>query len=345
MSQINNSKIAPVLLAGTLSMFFAEVFSGASVLWFIDLWALLVTFPLYLAHLMFFFNIAIKFRKLDFTSLYLLGVLFGLYESWITKVIWAGYFNQEPMFGTFLGFAVGELFIITFFWHPIFSFIVPILVFECLSLPDKSDKEIENIVIPEHISIVTKSRKNWIASIFIVLIGASFLSLNSSYNIIVAETTILGSLAILLLFYRLCKRKLGSNFSIYSLQLEKKGFTMITGYLILLYIVTFFFLLPERVPSLLTIGLTIVLYMAVILLFYIYKPEKRKMFFDENMIYRIFSLKDLITLAIIFIFVTTILCIVPSIGLVAALAFNISILASGIILIGFTVLKVLKNIL
>ncbi|MEQ9715513.1 MAG: hypothetical protein ACTSSP_02970 [Candidatus Asgardarchaeia archaeon] len=97
--QENNSNVFPLLLIGALSMFFAEVSSGASVLWFIDTWGIFVTFPLYWSHTLFFFNIALRCRKLDFTSLYLLGTLFGLYESWITKVIWAGYFGQSLGWG------------------------------------------------------------------------------------------------------------------------------------------------------------------------------------------------------------------------------------------------------
>ncbi|MEX0567729.1 MAG: hypothetical protein Q6363_001025, partial [Candidatus Njordarchaeota archaeon] len=68
------------LFAGVFSMMYAEVFAGASLLWFFDLWALLVTFPLYFAHLLFFWTLAYKTNRTSFSSLYLFGVLFGMYE-------------------------------------------------------------------------------------------------------------------------------------------------------------------------------------------------------------------------------------------------------------------------
>jgi hypothetical protein len=50
--------IATVLLAGMLSMLFAGIFSGSSVLWFLQAGAYLLTFPLYLSHLLLFLNLA-----------------------------------------------------------------------------------------------------------------------------------------------------------------------------------------------------------------------------------------------------------------------------------------------
>ena len=59
MSEIH-TRIPAILLFGTLSVFFAEVLSGASNLWFIDAWGLLIVLPLYLSHALFFLNLAIK---------------------------------------------------------------------------------------------------------------------------------------------------------------------------------------------------------------------------------------------------------------------------------------------
>ena len=114
-------------------MLCAEVFSGASVLWFINPVSWAFMFPLYLAHLLLFFNLAVLFRRTSLSSLYLWGVLFGMYESWITKVTWAGYMGQDPSGGRCSAFAPAEFLIIIFFWHPFMSFIVPLFLFETLS--------------------------------------------------------------------------------------------------------------------------------------------------------------------------------------------------------------------
>jgi hypothetical protein len=127
------AKLVFILLAGSLSMFFAEVLSGSSVLWFVSGWAWLVTFWLYLAHFLLFINLALIFKRTSLTALYLWGVLFGLYEAWITKVTWAGYMGSEPGWGKILGFAFPELPLIVFFWHPVFAFILPVLCFEIMT--------------------------------------------------------------------------------------------------------------------------------------------------------------------------------------------------------------------
>lgn len=112
-------------------MLFAEIFSGASQLWFINPFGVLYTYPLYMLHTVFFLSIAIKYQKTSIRQLYFFGILFGLYEAVITKVLWQGYMHESgPALGTFLGVAVIEFPILTFFWHPIFSFILPELTYQ-----------------------------------------------------------------------------------------------------------------------------------------------------------------------------------------------------------------------
>ena len=102
------TSIMAVILFGFLSMIFAEAFSGASPLWFLTAWGWFVTLPLYWAHAILLINLALRYERTSLTQLYLWGIIFGLYESWITKVIWAGYMGDVPAFGTFLGFAVPD---------------------------------------------------------------------------------------------------------------------------------------------------------------------------------------------------------------------------------------------
>ena len=97
-------KIVPVLLLGVLSILFAEVLAGSSKLWYLNPFATALLFSVYLCQLIFFFWIAQRFQRTSLTALYFLGVIFGLYESWITKVLWAGYQNTEgPGMGLFAG--------------------------------------------------------------------------------------------------------------------------------------------------------------------------------------------------------------------------------------------------
>jgi hypothetical protein len=90
------TKLLIILLAGSLSMTFVEVFVGSSPLWFATYWGVGPTFWLYLAHFILLINLALIFKRTSFTSLYILGMCFGLYELWVTKVLCSGFTGSRP---------------------------------------------------------------------------------------------------------------------------------------------------------------------------------------------------------------------------------------------------------
>jgi hypothetical protein len=257
-----------VLLAGALSMFCAEVLSGASVLWFVTAWGWLVTLPLYMVHLVFLFSLAVLFRRTSLTSLYLWGVIFGMYESWITKVTWAGYIGSEPAWGTVLGFAPAEFLIIVLFWHPVMSFILPLLLFETLS---SSSLEAASL-LPGHRWLLAQSRRSIALFSGFALIGAAFLTMNSGYNTVSALVTLLVSAGIVAVAYKAVVKVTKNNFSVFSLALQKKGLIVALTYLAALYILAFFFLVPDRIPPAPTILLTVLVYAVVALLIWLDRP-------------------------------------------------------------------------
>ena len=71
---------------------------------------------------------------------------------------------------------------------------------------------------------------------------------NSGYNIFAVVISIVGSVALTYLLVKLGRRK-NHSISIYSLQLGKKGFSLVIVYIVLLYLITFFILLPEKLPT------------------------------------------------------------------------------------------------
>lgn len=124
------------LFIGLIAFTCTEIFSGASAgprLY--DPWTFLVTFWLYFAHLFFFASLAYYTQRTSLRSLYLWGCLFGLYESWVTKVIWFGYPGEIALdypdgcsMGGVYGFCINESLGMVFFWHPIFGFLFPITI-------------------------------------------------------------------------------------------------------------------------------------------------------------------------------------------------------------------------
>jgi hypothetical protein len=122
------------LLVGLVVLICAEVFSGASLgagLW--NPFTVVVTYPLYFLHFFVCTTLAARWGRTSLGALYLWGVLFGLYESWITKVIWAGYEgNRVFVIGSIGPYGLSELTMV-FLYHPIASLIVPLTVASVLA--------------------------------------------------------------------------------------------------------------------------------------------------------------------------------------------------------------------
>ena len=251
------TRAASILLVGALSMFFAEVLSGSSVLWFLTPWGWLVTFWLYLAHTVLFVNLALRFRRTSFVSLYLWGVLFGLYESWITKVAWAGYLGSSPGWGSVLGFSFPEFLIIVLCWHPVFSWILPMLSYEVLG--GRAG------ILPRHLPWLVRTRRTAALGLAVATTGALFLAVHAHGDPLAVVITIAGSAALIGLFHRLASTG-GHPATIDSLVLGRRGMTILLAYLAVLYGLGFVLIAPERIAPPATILLTVGLYAIVLVL-------------------------------------------------------------------------------
>ena len=324
----SKSRLILFLLIGTLSMFFAEIFSGASAtrLWFIDPWSLIVTWPLYFAHTIFFLNLAFRTKRTSLYQLYLFGTLFALYESWITKVLWAGYFGQAPILGTLGGIAILEFSVLVFFWHPFLAFIMPIMVYQAFASENKTDEQF-NAILPNHMKYLVQKKRNKLFLILLIVIGSLFLSLNTGYNIPLAIGASLGTVALIVLFAKLAQRQ---SFSIHSLQLGKTGFIVVTVYLAILYVITFFILLPERIPGFLPIILIVLIYLVIILLVKFSKPIIDELPLDDsNSNENLFNFKDFLKYSFLFIGLTIILCLIPSVAIIITFVINFAVFLLG----------------
>lgn len=240
------NKMLSYLLIGLLSMLYAEIFSGASQLWFINPWGIFYTLPLYMFHTLFLLAIAIKFKRTSIRHLYWLGVIFGLYEAIITKVLWQGYMNEtKPALGTIFGVATIEFPILVFFWHPIFSFILPILTYEILS---------QHILI-EHSNLLSKSKKKNILIIIVLLTISTFILNGSKLDLILAILSLLGTVFLILIVYRLLHQKMISIESFSHVNLF-----LVSIILIGIYVFGGIILLPERFPTTIMPYITIIFF-------------------------------------------------------------------------------------
>ena len=288
-------KISSILLLGALSMLFAEVFSGASQAWFLDPFGVLLTFGLYLAHCLFFLWIALRTKKTSLSQLYILGMAFGLYEAVITKVLWAGYMDATgPGFGTVLGVASVEFLVLVFFWHPIFSFIFPILTYEVITG--------ENLITHDSVLKKTKRKTNLLLlGLFAVSI---FVANGNKLNLASAWLSVIGNTLLVFIFGFLGKKR-----SIRQFNFKGKYFALACVYLFALYAWSGFNILPERFPKEFCPYLTIILsYLYVGLLFTKSKKNSVKLIAADKASY---GIRDLLKFSLILFVFVTISCLTP----------------------------------
>lgn len=122
-------KLGCWFMLGCWSAGLAEVVSGASPFVFASPWGLLITVPLYLLHAIVLVTVVHWLSgRLTFGSLYLAGALFGLYEAYLTKVIWTP--TWEPIPVQLAGIYPFETGLLVLLWHPLMAFVAPILLTE-----------------------------------------------------------------------------------------------------------------------------------------------------------------------------------------------------------------------
>jgi len=224
-----------LLLLSMISVFFAEVISGSMKYPLLDLWGYFVVIPLYGLHTIILLYIIIRNnenKKILFSTLYFAGVLFGLYEAYITKVLWVGLSDDSFIF---IQLSVIDFIVLVFFWHPIFSFIIPSLVFEKLmtntnyiyqGLPKLMKRLLDN--------------KVGIAILFIVV------GIFSAFNGVSLEGLFLSliamSIPILIIIYLFRKKELHQKYSLSEILPSKRGIIFCSIYLAFIYVFMTFFI-------------------------------------------------------------------------------------------------------
>ena len=230
------------LLIGLVVLICAEVFSGASIkmgLW--HPWTLVVTYWLYFAHFFFFTTLAVRTGRTSLGSLYLWGVLFGLYEFWITKVIWHGYGGDgEFAMGSIGPYGYSEI-SMAFIFHPVASFILPLTV-ACLLCPPLRR------LFPDLAWFTGRSKSVRLVQIYLVISLACVLAMNSGGPVNLA-LNLAFVIVLLLLLSRLARPALESSDGLRIVVFGRRGFVGLCMYLMLLYGVTYPHLRPDGLPS------------------------------------------------------------------------------------------------
>ena len=243
-----------------------EVFSGASVavgLW--QPWTWLVTYWLYFAHFFLFTTLAVRTRRTGIWSLYLWGVLFGLYESWITKVIWHGYSGDGKFVMGSLGpYGLSELSMV-FIFHPVAAFILPLAV-SCVLCPPLRR------LFPDLAWLVSRTRGARALLVYLVASFAVVLGMNSGGPVHLAAN-LLFAFVVLGILARLARPRLAHWGGPDIVVIRGWGFGVLCAYLAALYGVTYVYLRPEGLPSIPVQLWTFVAYAVVIVGLILHRPQ------------------------------------------------------------------------
>jgi len=139
MDPLHGRAVAPLkvrlvfwVLWGALSVVLAEVVACSTPFPFFEPWGLIVVFPLYSLHSLVLAPLAFRRGAVRLTSLWLLGAIFGLYEAYVTKVLWHPTWCQDEYPWVFGGIYVVHTALLVLFWHAFLAFLIPVFLAENL---------------------------------------------------------------------------------------------------------------------------------------------------------------------------------------------------------------------
>jgi hypothetical protein len=183
----------------------------------------------------------VRTGRTSLSCLYLWGVLYGLYESWITKVIWQGY-NADGKFamGHIGPYGFSEISMV-FIFHPVASFIMPLTV-ACLLCPPL------RLLFPGLAWLTGKTKGARIVQVYLLLSFALVMAMNSGGTINLALNLAV-AIILLLTLLRLARPALSSPDGRQAVVFGRRGFAGLCVYLALLYCVGYVAVRPAGRPS------------------------------------------------------------------------------------------------
>ena len=198
---------------------------------------------------------------------------------------------------TFLAVAVVEFPILVFFWHPVMSFILPVLVFEMLT----------GQVHLKHMKFLKKSRDKTALIILFLIAVSTFIANGNNFDLVSSNLSLVGTLLIVLVLYYLSR---GSSLQIFNF--DKTGFIVLSVYLFLLYVITFVFLLPERIPGTVLPYISVIFFY-ILTVFLILRSEKVSIKFIPMSSY-LYNGREILLFAVITVVATNVMCVFSNIA-------------------------------
>ena len=255
-------KFAFWLLIGMFSVVFVEVPAGSTMFPFFTLWGMLVVLPLYLLHSVFLVTVVFRFGRPNFWTLYSAGTLFGMYEAYITKVLWTS-FRPEGPFATVGGIAIFETILLVLFLHPLLAFVVPMLFTEaaCTNSSELAQG------LPVRLQAAVRRHPARLIGLLMAFLG--FMQFVNSPSALWSFVSGAGNGVVLGLALLWWRKSGGAGYSLWELLPGPKGFKIFGVLLVVWYAFWGFAIHPKSIPGILHGQLTIwLIYAGLLVIFF-----------------------------------------------------------------------------
>lgn len=221
------------LLLGMLSTALAEVTVSSQVAPFFTLEGWLLVVPVYLLHILVLGHLVTVRHRPTMSLVWTAGILFGMYEFLITKVIWNPPWAEEPL--RLAGIAIPEFVVLALFYHAFFAFLLPLWIAE------RSMTTSRSIPLPGFLSRFLGRGHAWaLTAVWGLVLGAT-----ARDRVILS----LMSVAVVAASVWLWRRRGLGRWTLIELMPNRREFGWLAGALGVLYLFSTVALRPEALPG------------------------------------------------------------------------------------------------
>jgi hypothetical protein len=239
------TKIIFWILLGLSSTYFAEVTVGNLLFPFFTPFSLLLAVPLYALHILVLSAYVVRGREVNLRALFFAGMLFGLYEAYITKIIWAPTWSFVADFRAF-GIAVPQTTLLILWYHNFFAFIIPLGI--CELMCTRSSRILDSM--PTRLKNMFSRHRLKRTAILAGVVFGLVESVVSESPLVALASILSGAAVIALVMYYLRDVRGSHRFTLDEMLPDRRQSKKILIALLVFYAVTTSVLLPEKLPGL-----------------------------------------------------------------------------------------------
>ena len=267
-------------------------------------WGIIVIVPLYMLHTLVLAHIVWRYGRPELHVLFIAGAIFGMYEAYITKVLW------DPPWGTdlkVLGVAPIEMAVLMLFWHNFMAFIVPLFVGEMCCT--RSGGILAGL--PEWISKRFRTREQVARNFLIIAVLCGMFQSGNSPSPVHSLASGISTSLVVIFALHYWRKKVGRRYTMVQLLPDKMQFRKLLVLTLVFYVVTGLIIRPELLPGLVPQLVIWLVYGALFLLLYLALKRSRETKYRKRRLDYQWSWKNCWKLALVFTISSAVMSIMP----------------------------------